>query len=294
MSFFLYPGQGSQSPGMGRDFYEQSPAARTVLEEAAAQAGDGFLRVVFEGPAEALAHTRVQQPALLAVEAAITRHLESRGIRPEGCAGHSLGEFSALVAAGALPFDAAFRLVQIRARLMAEEAPEGAMAAVLGLDPEAIAAALPAGVEIANFNGPQQTIVSGTKTAVEEAQAALKAAGARRVLPLPVSGPFHSSLMRPAAEKFREALADAPLSAPRCRFVSSVTGQEASDPEEIRELLARQICAPVRWTDVMRTVGAVPALEVGPGNVLQGLAKRMDGGPQVTSAGTVEACGGCG
>lgn len=286
---FLYPGQGSQAPGMGRDFYDASPAARAVLDEAAAQAGDSFLTTLFEGDADTLAQTRVQQPALLAVEVAVTRHLESRGIRPAACAGHSLGEFSALVGAGVLEFGAAFALVQARARLMSEQVPEGGMAAVLGLDPAAIAAALPEGVDIANYNGPQQTIISGAKEGVAQAVEALKAAGAKRVLPLPVSGPFHSTLMGPAAARFREALADAPLRAPRCRFVSSVSGGEVADPEEIRALLGRQIDSPVRWTDVMRAFGPVPALEVGPGNVLQGLAKRTDGGPQVQAAGTLAA-----
>ncbi|MDX9973395.1 MAG: ACP S-malonyltransferase, partial [FCB group bacterium] len=155
-------------------------------------------------------------------------------------------------------------------------------------DPDAIAAALPEGVDIANFNGPQQTIISGTKAGIEAAQANLKAAGAKRVLPLPVSGPFHSSLMAPAAERFRDALKDAALRAPRCRFVSSVSGGEVSDPEEIRALLGQQICAPVRWTDVLRAVGAVAAVEAGPGTVLQGIAKRMDGAPTVSAAGTYE------
>jgi [acyl-carrier-protein] S-malonyltransferase len=274
---------------MGRDFYEHSPAARAVFDEASARAGDSFLAVIFEGTPEALAQTRVQQPALLTVEVAIARHLESRGIRPEGCAGHSLGEFSALVAAGSLEFGDAFEIVQTRARLMSEDVPEGAMAAVLGLDPEAIAAALPEGVQVANYNGPQQTIISGTKDGIEAAQAALKTAGAKRVLPLPVSGPFHSQLMTPAAERFREALAHVPLRAPDCRFVSSVSGGEASDPEEIRSLLGRQICAPVRWTDVLRTVGSGAAVEVGPGSVLQGIAKRMEGAPAVSAAGTYES-----
>lgn len=289
MTFFLFPGQGSQAPGMGRDFYEASPAARAVLDEAAELAGSEFLSTVFEGSEEALSHTRVQQPALLAVEAAIARHLEARGIRPAGCAGHSLGEFSALIAAGVLTFPDAFRLVQLRGRLMSEDVPEGAMAAVIGLDPEAIEAALPDGVEVANYNGPQQTILSGTRAGLEAAADTLKAAGARRVLPLPVSGPFHSSLMETAADRFRRALADVAFRPPAVRFVSSVTGGDVTDPEEIRDLLGRQITAPVRWTDVMRTIGPVPAVEVGPGRVLQGLAKRMEGGPQVETAGTIES-----
>lgn len=289
MIVFLFPGQGSQSPGMGKDFYDGSPAARAVFDEAGDIAGPDFVQTIFEGSEEALAQTRVQQPALLTVEVAIARHLESRGVTPTGCAGHSLGEFSALVAAGSLDFAAALRLTQLRGRLMSEDVPEGGMAAVLGLDAEAIEAALRDGAQVANYNGPQQTIISGSKASLDAAAEALKAAGAKRILPLPVSGPFHSALMQPAADRFWEALSEVEIRPPRTRFVSSVTGREVEDPEEIRALLGRQISAPVRWTDVMRRIGPVPAVEVGPGRVLQGLAKRMEGAPEVRPAGTLES-----
>ncbi len=287
MSALLFPGQGSQVPGMGRDFYEACPAARRVMDMTADIYDITFLFALFEGPEELLRDTCMAQPALVAVGAAIAAHLQSKGFRPTACAGHSIGEISALVAAGALTIENALILTQHRARLMAG-ASGGTMAAVLGLAPEAIAEAMPAGVEIANFNGPQQTIISGTHEGIAAAQKSLKKAGAKRVMPLNVSGPFHSSLMRSAAEQFGEIVAEAPISKPKTRFISSVSGQEESDPDRIKELLARQIDSPVQWTKVMQTLGPVPALEAGPGNVLAGLAKRMDGAPIVSPAGTLE------
>ncbi len=289
MTAFLFPGQGSQTPGMCKDFYEGSPKARTVLDAAAAACGPELLTTMFEGPAEALTDTRMAQPALFAAGVAIAEHLRGRGIEPSAAAGHSLGVFTALTVAGVLEFDTALRLVQLRAKLMSENVPAGSMAAVVGLDPAAIEAALPADVQIANYNGPQQTIISGTVEGVQAAEAALKAAGAKRVLPLPVSGPFHSKLMQRAADTFRETLRDVKFSAPRCTYVSSVTGAPNADPENIRQVLGTQIMSPVRWTDVMICLGPVRAFEVGPGKVLQGIAKRMDGAPVIETAGTLEA-----
>lgn len=273
---------------MGKDFFQHSPEARKVFDEAASVAGEDFLAAIFEGSAEDLAQTRIQQPALLTVEVAIARHLITRGHQPSGCAGHSLGEFSALVAAEALTFPEAFRLVQTRARLMSEEVPPGAMAAVLGLAPEIILDLLPEGVDVANYNGPQQTIISGTFEGIAEAETRLTSAGAKRILPLPVSGPFHSRLMQPAADRFRETLASAEIVAPRVRFISSVSGSDVSDPEYIRDLLSRQISAPVRWTEVMERLGPVAAVEVGPGRVLQGLAKRTENAPVLEATGSLE------
>ena len=288
MSFFLFPGQGSQVPGMGKDFYEAGGPAKEVFDEAGAIAGDSFLTIIFEGPAETLTDTRNAQVALLTTEVAIARHLESVGIAPSGCAGHSLGEIPALVVAGALAFPDAFRLTQVRARLMSEDIPEGGMAAVMGLAPDAIRDALPAGVDVANYNGPQQTIISGTSEGLEAAQEALKNAGAKRVLPLKVSGPFHSSLMARAAEQFREAIAEVSIAAPTVPFISSVSAQQESDPDRIRDLLYRQLTHPVRWTEVMARISSSDrVLEVGPGRVLQGLAKRMDNAPEIQSTGTL-------
>jgi len=277
---------------MGHDFYDQSEPARAVFDEAESQLGAGFLDTLFNGTVDAVTDTRIAQTGLLTVGVAITRHLAGHGITPEGCAGHSLGEFTALVAAGALSFEAALPLVQERARLMAEEAPPGAMAAVLGMDAADLQTALPESVDIANYNGPGQTIISGSADAIAAAEQALKGAGAKRVMRLKVSGAFHSRLMQDAAEAFRSTLAGVPLQAPAVPFVSSVSGQREDSPETIRDLLARQIASPVRWTEVMAAVGPVAALEVGPGRVLQGLAKRTPNAPDITPAGTLEAANG--
>jgi len=287
MRFFLFPGQGSQQPGMGKDFFAQSAAARAVFEEARALSPDSLLETLFEGNAEALTPTRVAQPALLIVETAISRHLASVGIHPAGCAGHSLGEIPALVATGVCSFPDALRLVFERARLMSENVPEGGMAAVLGLKPEEIEAVLPEGVQVANYNGPGQTIISGKSAPLELAMAAIKEAGAKRVLPLKVSGPFHSECMRPAVIEYVKVLDTIPFQSPKSRFISSVSGREESDPDRIRELLGQQLVSPVRWTQVMSAIGSVPALEVGPGSVLSGLARRMDGAPKVSGAGAM-------
>ena len=285
---FLFPGQGSQTPGMGKDLYEGIPELRSYFDRAEA-ASPGILTVMFEGPADQLAQTLVAQVALLTVEAALTDLLRTRGIEPSVCAGHSLGEFPALVASSALAFDECLRLVSARARCMHENAPEGGMAAVMGLDSDAIEQHLPPGATVANFNGPNQTIISGAVEGLEKAEELLKAAGAKRVMRLPVSGAFHSPRMEKASAAFGEILKTADLKAPKVPFVSSVSGRAASDPEEIRDLLVRQMCSSVRWTDVMRTLGAVPALEVGPGRVLQGLAKRTEGAPEVRAMGDLDS-----
>lgn len=287
-AFFLFPGQGSQRPGMGKDFYDASPEARAVLDAAAVQSADGFLDLIFSGTQDDLNDTRVAQPALLTVEVAIVKYLESRGARPSGCAGHSLGEIPALVATGAVSFEDALRFTRERARLMSENVPGGGMAAVMGLDAEAIAAALPAGAQIANYNGESQTIISGSVEAIAASEAALKASGAKRVMPLKVSGPFHSEFMRPAAEEFARVLAGVAFERPKVRFVSSVSAAEVSEPEQIRALLSHQLCSPVLWTQTSQAIGAVPAWEIGPGGVLKGLAKRIAGGPEVASVGSLE------
>lgn len=287
MSVFLFPGQGSQAPGMGADFYEHSPAARAVFDAAAEHMGRDLLAVMFDGPADALTDTRRAQPALVVCGIAIAVHLAERGVNPTACAGHSVGEIAALAVAGAMSAADAVAITMERARLMAEATAPGGMSAVLGLTPEAIEAVLPAGVEVANYNGPQQTIIAGPLDALDEAAEALKAAGAKRVLPLRVSGPFHSSYMQSAAEAFREVVAGIELNAPQVRFVSSVSGAEEREPERIRELLWRQLAAPVRWTDVMAAFAGEHALELGPGTALQGIAKRSEAAPSVAPAGTL-------
>jgi len=275
---------------MGRDLYEGAPETRRYFEQAAAYE-PGLLDVMFQGEPETLAKTRYAQLALLTVEASLCHVLFSRGINPQVCAGHSLGEFSALFAAGALRFEEVLRLVDARSRLMTELVPPGGMAAVLGLPHDRLEQALPEGAYVANYNGPDQTIISGTHEAIKLAEESLKQAGAKRVMPLQVSGPFHSPLMTQARDAFAEVVGVAEISDPIYPFVSSVSGERVSDAGRIRELLANQICAPVQWTRVMSTIGAVPALEVGPGRVLQGLCKRMPGAPEpVFPVGTLEAC----
>ncbi len=288
MIWLLFPGQGSQKPGMAQDYYEGSPAARAVLDQAEEILGDGFLDRIFTGTADELRDTRMAQVALVTAGVAISRHLEPTDLKPDGVAGHSVGEIAALVVAEALDFGDALRLTRERARLMSEKSAEGTMAAVIGLDASAIADALPEGAEIANFNGPGQTILSGGTEAIEEARTTLLEAGARRVLPLNVSGPFHSSLMKPAALELRDYLDGVSLREPKIRFVSSVTGAHESDPQTIKELLWKQLYSPVRWTEVMETLGPVRAIEAGPGKVLQGLAKHTDDAPEVSLAGTFE------
>lgn len=287
-AFFLFPGQGSQRPGMGKDFYDFSPEARAIFDRAAAQRPDGFLDLIFSGTQEDLNDTRVAQPALLTLEVAIAAFLATRGAQPTGCAGHSLGEIPALVVAGAIDFDHALRFTVERARLMSENVPEGGMAAVMGLDAPAIEAALPEGTQVANYNGESQTIISGTLAALAQAEALLKAAGAKRVQPLKVSGPFHSAFMQAAGQEFAKILANVPFQRPALRFVSSVTAQDETDPDAIRALLAQQLSAPVRWTQVSQHLGPIPAWEIGPGGVLRGLAKRIPGGPELSPLGTLE------
>lgn len=286
MTCFLFPGQGSQKPGMGRDIHDASPTARRVFDQARELLGQDFVDCIFNGSEDDLRDTRMTQPALVTIESAIAAHLAQAGMRPTAAAGHSVGELSALVAAGSLDFVDALRLAQERARLMTEEAPTGGMAAVIGLDAKKIQFSLPRGVEVANFNGPAQTIISGDLKKLAIAGETLKTLGAQRVIHLNVSGPFHCSLMKRASELLRPLLKSLAIRRPACTFVSSVTGEEVSDPDLIRTHLGWQLYSPVRWTDVMATLGSVNALEIGPGNVLQGLARRIPGAAHIHSAGT--------
>lgn len=289
MLALLFPGQGSQQVGMGRDACADSPAARAVFEEADQALGFALSKLCFEGPEEELRQTRNLQPAILATSMALLHALRERiALRPAYVAGHSLGEYSALVAAGALPLADAVRLVAARGRFMQEAVPEGrgAMAAVLGAPPEVVAdacaraaAELDMVVAPANYNAPQQTAIAGEKQAVQRASELAKQAGASRAVPLAVSAPFHCALMQPAAEKLAAELAGLRFAAPEPPVVTNVEAEPNAQAGRIAGLLEQQVTAPVRFTDSVRrlvALGVRSVLEVGPGRVLSGLVARID------------------
>jgi len=285
----LFPGQGSQEVGMGRDVCEASPAARAVYEAADAALGLSLSRLCFEGPEDELRRTENQQPAILTTSIALLRALEESGeVRPAYVGGHSLGEYSALVAAGALGFEDAVRTVQARGRYMQEAVAEGrgAMAAVMGCSPEqvieacrAVSQDLGEVVTPANFNSPQQTVIAGESGAVAAACERAIALGAKRCVPLPVSAPFHCALMAPAAEKLRHDLARLRFVDARPPVVTNVEATPNSDATRMPALLEQQVTAPVRFTEMVERLAALGVgsfLEVGPGRVLSGLLARID------------------
>jgi len=277
----LFPGQGSQSVGMGKDFYDNNDRAR--FDEADRILGRDLSRIIFSGPIEELTETRNTQPALFVVEAVMVDALAKSGVTPMAAAGHSLGEYSALYAAGVISFEDGVRLVAARGEAMAEagKANPGAMAAVLGMDRDKIIdviSQVKSGIVVAaNENAPEQTVISGETAAVSEACESLKAAGAKRAMPLPVSGAFHSPLMQPAAEKLTAALSSVKFSAPSCPVIANVTAKPETDPALLKELLVKQLVSPVRWVDSMKALSEISpphCAEVGPGTVLKGLAKK--------------------
>jgi len=285
---FVFPGQGSQAVGM-LDAWGEHPAVRETLAEASDALGEDIARLIHEGPKEQLDLTTNTQPVMLVAGVACYRAwLAEGGAEPAAVAGHSLGEYSALVAAGALTLRDAAPLVRFRAQAMQDAVPVGvgAMAAILGLDAQAVrnvcdelAAASGEVVEAVNFNDPKQTVIAGSKAGVDKACEALKAKGAKRALPLPVSAPFHSSLMRPAAERLAERLATTPIAAPRIAVVNNVDVKAETDPAAIRDALVRQAFGPVRWVEVvqaLRARGLRHIVECGPGKVLAGTVKRID------------------
>jgi len=286
----VFPGQGSQTVGMGRELAEAFPESRKVFDEVDEALGERLSALIFDGPEDALTLTANAQPALMAVSLAAMRALESRGFdlgaQAAFVAGHSLGEYSALAAAGSLAIADAARLLRIRGEAMqaAVRPGAGAMAAIIGLDETQLAAvcaqASEGGVcQIANDNGGGQIVISGTKAAVERGMQLASEAGAKRAIALSVSAPFHSMLMQPAAERMREALAEARIEAPRVPLVANVLASAISDPGEIRDRLAEQVTGQVRWRESMSYLadGEVDLLfEVGAGKVLSGLAKRID------------------
>lgn len=287
---FTFPGQGSQFVGMGRDLAETYQEARNVFAEVDEALGQKLSALMFEGPDETLRLTENAQPALMAVSVAVVRVLESRGVRLADhaafVAGHSLGEYSALCAAGTFSLADAARLLKTRGLAMQKAVPvgEGAMAAILGVEFDTLvdiagAASLDQVCDIANDNAPGQIVISGDRAAVERAIELARAKGAKRALPLPVSAPFHSRLMAPAAEVMHEALATVAMHAPVVPLVANVLARPISDPAEIRKRLVEQVTGMVRWTDCVRwltTEGEVTELvELGAGKVLTGLARRI-------------------
>jgi [acyl-carrier-protein] S-malonyltransferase len=289
MSFaFVFPGQGSQQIGM-MDGFAEDPAVRATFAEASEILGDDLWRLVQQGPAEALNLTRNTQPLMLTAGVAVWRAWQAAsGPLPAFVAGHSLGEYSALVAAGALEFADAVPLVRFRAEAMQEAvaAGVGAMAAVIGADDAAVAdacrdAAQGEIVEPVNFNAPGQVVIAGDKPAVERAIVAAKSRGAKRAMLLPVSAPFHSSLLKPAAERLALRLAHVDLRAPTIPVIHNVDVATHATADEIRAVLAQQAARPVRWTETIRALaaqGVTSIVECGPGKVLAGLTRRIDGG----------------
>ena len=286
---WVFPGQGSQRVGMGQNLAAADPEVAALFEQADAALGFSLSDIIFNGPDEALQQTPVQQPAILLTSIAYLFALKKRGLLPDAdyVAGHSLGEYSALVAAGALSLEDGLHLVRRRGELMQQHGA-GAMAAILGMEPNAVAdVARDAGVDVANFNAPDQTTVSGTAEAVEKAMELAKERGAKRAILLPVSAAFHSSLMKGAEEGMRPYLMAVPMVSPEAPLVANVDATVLVDTDDIRAELINQICGSVRWVDVVKTLsgeGVTRYIEIGPGKVLAGLLARSAPGSNVETA----------
>jgi [acyl-carrier-protein] S-malonyltransferase len=282
---FLFPGQGSQAVGMGQALAAAFPVCRAVFDEADRALGEPLTTLIFNGPAETLTLTENAQPAILTASVAAYRVLSSHGLDPAVVAGHSLGEYSAHVAAGTFAFGDAVRLVRHRGRYMQEAVPvgSGAMAAILGLDLAAVEQACREAAESevvspANLNAPGQVVIAGTAAAVARAGDRAKALGARRVIPLQVSAPFHCALMKPAEERLAPELRTLSAQAPRVPVIANVDGEPRRDAASAIEALVRQVSAPVRWEAVVRRMqadGVTAFVEVGPGTVLSGLGRKI-------------------
>ncbi|HUZ47180.1 MAG TPA: ACP S-malonyltransferase [Terriglobia bacterium] len=294
---FIFPGQGSQALGMGRELAGHFASARKVFEQADAALGFSLSKICFEGPAEGLQLTANTQPAILAVSVAAARVLEENGVRPDYVAGHSLGEYSALVIAGTIGLGDALRLVRKRGQYMQEVVPvgQGAMAAILDLELGAVQeicreAAQGEVVSPANLNSPRQIVIAGHQSAVDRAIELAKARGAKRALKLNVSAPFHCALMQPAADLLAADLDQAAMRDPQVPVVRNADATIVFSASEVREGLKRQVVAPVRWTDSMRALrarGVELFVEAGPGKVLSGLLRQIDPAAQAFQAGNL-------
>lgn len=284
---FVFPGQGAQAVGMGKDVYEALPQSRAVFEKGDEVLGFPLSKLIFEGPESELKQTVNTQPALVTASVAYLEALRDLGVTPDYVAGHSLGEYSALVAAGVLSYEDAVRLVRLRGQFMEEAVPggQGAMAATLGADRVALSelcrSISEAGnsVELANVNCPGQIVVSGTVAGVNEVMQRVKEAGGKRAIPLEVSGPFHSSLMKEAAEQLAVELHKVTFNAPVMPVIVNVTAAPVTDPEEIRNLLVAQVFSPVLWQDSVEWLiadGVDTFVEIGSGSVLTGLIRKID------------------
>lgn len=288
---FLFPGQGSQRVGMGADLARAYRSAKKIYDEADQILGFSISHLCFEGPAEQLSRTRYTQPAVLTTSIAVLEVIKEKGIAYDAVAGHSLGEYSALVAAGVLSFGDALKIVQKRAELMDDAVPagQGGMVAVLGLDRKKIEeiceiAGAKGVVEPANYNAPRQIVISGTREGLDEATGLARQAGAK-VIPLAVSGPFHSSLMKSVGESLKQYIKSFDFKRPEIPVVMNVTGDYVYDPDQIRNYLVEQVSSPVRWEQTINRLfseGFTHFIEVGPGQVLSGLVKRILPGSNVS------------